>query len=525
MSKKNIDKLFQEKFKDFGEVPDEKVWESIEASLDLKKKSRRIVLPIWWKLGGAAAVLAILFYIINPFENNSGSNTIITDVENTEPTKAKKNDALVKDSLETSNENNGAVVISSEEGLDPGYSEDKNDELNPLNGQSSYTTNTKKDVFDTDNNKQENKYQQVNGNVGKGEAKLTGVAQEKNFEKGLDSNDKKKKALDVIAKEDTTGIANVDKIVKDKTDPVANVKNVEKELQAQTDIKKIPSKEGIAQVDIQEKEVKIEDTSAKKSIFDEIIEEDEAIAESDSNKWSVGTSVAPVYFNSFGEGSPIHSSFVSNSKSGNINLSYGLSVSYDVSKKLSIRSGIHKVDYGYDTNEISFSSSITASTNSQIDNIDYAITSENLVVQSNASEKETQDISLNRIESTAQDPSREGRMVQQFGYLEVPVELNYALVDRKLGVNIIGGVSSLFLVDNSVILESEGSAIEMGKANNINDINFSTNIGFGIHYKVSAKMQLNLEPMFKYQLNTFSDSAGDFRPFSVGVYSGLSFKF
>ncbi|WP_273568743.1 hypothetical protein [Maribacter halichondriae] len=49
MSKKNLDKLFQEKFKDFSEIPDEKVWENISASLD--KKNRRRVIPIWWKLG------------------------------------------------------------------------------------------------------------------------------------------------------------------------------------------------------------------------------------------------------------------------------------------------------------------------------------------------------------------------------------------------------------------------------------------------------------------------------------------
>ena len=116
-------------------------------------------------------------------------------------------------------------------------------------------------------------------------------------------------------------------------------------------------------------------------------------------------------------------------------------------------------------------------------------------------------------------------MVQQMGYLEVPFELNYALIDKKLGVNVIGGVSSLFLIDNSVSLESEGLVTEMGQANNVNDVNFSTNIGLGFNYKFSQKIQLNLEPVFKYQLNTFSDTAGRFRPYTIGVYSGVSFKF
>ncbi len=116
-------------------------------------------------------------------------------------------------------------------------------------------------------------------------------------------------------------------------------------------------------------------------------------------------------------------------------------------------------------------------------------------------------------------------MAQQFGYLEIPLELNYTLVDSKFGINLIGGLSSLFLVDNSVTLTSGELITEMGEANNLNNVNFSTNIGFGVNYKFSPKIQLNIEPVFKYQLNTFSDTAGDFQPFTIGVYSGLSFKF
>ena len=83
----------------------------------------------------------------------------------------------------------------------------------------------------------------------------------------------------------------------------------------------------------------------------------------------------------------------------------------------------------------------------------------------------------------------------------------------------------MFLVDNAVSLESNNLVTEMGEANNANSVNFSTNIGVGFNYEISQKLQLNVEPIFKYQLNTFSQTAGQFRPYSVGVYSGLSFRF
>jgi len=66
MGKKNLEQLFKESLRDFHEVPDEKVWNSIEASLDNKKQKKRAI-PIWWSLGGVAAALVILMMIINPF--------------------------------------------------------------------------------------------------------------------------------------------------------------------------------------------------------------------------------------------------------------------------------------------------------------------------------------------------------------------------------------------------------------------------------------------------------------------------
>jgi hypothetical protein len=236
--------------------------------------------------------------------------------------------------------------------------------------------------------------------------------------------------------------------------------------------------------------------------------------------------VAPVYFDAIGEGSPVHSIFVPNSKSGDLNLSYGLSVAYEISNKLKIRSGLHRVDYGYSTNGVEFSSSLESSAIGQIANVNYSATAKNIVVASNATESGLDTmVALIAQDFSGQGLSQNGTMAQQFGYLEVPVELEYALIDKKFGVNIIGGISSLFLVDNSISLSSGELTTEMGEANNVNDLNFSTNVGIGLNYKFTSKVQLNVEPVFKYQLNTFSQTDGTFQPFTIGVYSGISFKF
>ena len=62
-------------------------------------------------------------------------------------------------------------------------------------------------------------------------------------------------------------------------------------------------------------------------------------------------------------------------------------------------------------------------------------------------------------------------------------------------------------------------------ANNLNNTSFSANFGVGVDYNISEKININLEPTFKYQINTFNNTSGDFQPFFIGVYTGLSFKF
>ena len=59
---KNIDRLFQEKFKDFEASPPPELWENIETKLKGKNKRRKI-LPIWWKTASVAAILVLFFSI------------------------------------------------------------------------------------------------------------------------------------------------------------------------------------------------------------------------------------------------------------------------------------------------------------------------------------------------------------------------------------------------------------------------------------------------------------------------------
>jgi hypothetical protein len=54
----------------------------------------------------------------------------------------------------------------------------------------------------------------------------------------------------------------------------------------------------------------------------------------------------------------------------------------------------------------------------------------------------------------------------------------------------------------------------------------SSSLGMGMEYNFSGKLSLNLEPTFRYYLNTFDNVYGSsFHPFSFGIFSGISYKF
>jgi hypothetical protein len=505
MSKKSIEKLFQEKFEDFREHPDDKVWDRIKATLDNHKGSRDMI-PIWWKLGAVAAGLALLFYLMVPFKSSDQELPTITNTEKEDSPAVEKQLETI-DPVITDVDNKNAIKKKAEEGTDI---EDLNHGKENGRAVVSSDITTKKEGSDAGKKERERSYKAPSSAQAPFGEEAQWTSQEKSgSENGsnpnVDRNSDKFDPADKLAQND--------------------LKNPEDINKGQTENSEIGSLIPQNTADTTAAVVAVDslETSKKKSILEVLDDTDESqIATGKKERWSVEPSIAPIYFNAAGEGSPIAPSFVSNSRSGEVSLSYGVLVSYEIGKKLRIRSGLQKVSYGYNTNNISYTSAFGVVSMAHIDNIDYKMNSESLAVQN---QKQGKPIPGLAMDASAKNPTRTGSMLQQFGYLEVPMEVNYALLDKKFGIDLIGGVSSLFLTDNSVTLESGDRNTELGEANNINSVNFSANIGFGLNYKIMPKVRLNVEPIFKYQLNTFSNTAGSFQPFSIGVYSGLNFKF
>ena len=85
---KNIDRLFQEKFKDFNAKPSAKVWANIEKELKEDKERMPFIIPLWYKIGGIAAALVLVFWFSQSLLTTDTTNTIV-DQDGLENTKVK----------------------------------------------------------------------------------------------------------------------------------------------------------------------------------------------------------------------------------------------------------------------------------------------------------------------------------------------------------------------------------------------------------------------------------------------------
>ena len=248
----------------------------------------------------------------------------------------------------------------------------------------------------------------------------------------------------------------------------------------------------------------------KKSIDD--YKEEKTEENHEKKSWSIAPVFAVLNSNSFTNTSPIHPS-LSGSTRGKNSVSYGVQIAYQINKKWSIQSGLHLQEMRFENKQIAvISSDINAS------NITFN-SDETFVFES------SDDTSFESISSPLDALSLEGELAQNYSYYEIPLEIKYHLIGQnKFKTHLIGGFSTLFLQGNQIRL-STSVLNEEGKANNLNNINFSGNIGIDLNYNLNTNWSMHINPMFKTQFNTFNKNTNKFRPYAIGLYTGIHYQF
>jgi len=505
--KKNIDRLFQEKFKNFEAHPSDQVWKNIVKAK--KENEDRKIAPIWWRLGGVAAVALILVTTSILLWNNT------TELHNTTPELVQsdkeedsnriKNSGVVStsgiDHIISEKTKSGLVLDntttdgSNEQASDSETIKTKDNFLFGVNNTQDIVNQSDKTMTDQKISNKE-KTNQVTINKTSTSQSIVSDVTKVDVKKGVkeDTPQKRSNLIDPTV--------TIDKRVED-----ASIAIVEKK----TDTSQNHNKQEENKKSLVDEAVRIADTNAQ----------DIDIKEAITRRWDVGAIAAPVYSGDFG-GSGIDPQFKDNTKTSDLNLSYGVQISYAVTPKFKVRTGVSNVDLNYNTQDISF----TTSNNAQaLIGIDFSQNASFLNITDRVNPSTT--VLNPNDEGLAQGSNTfsNGEIQQNVGYVEIPMEAVYVLSDKKLGIELIGGVSTLVLNNNEVFLESNGLLTNLGTSNALNDISFTTNLGLGLNYKVAENVKINIEPSLKYQLNAYNNNVGEFKPYYVGLYTGVNYRF
>lgn len=554
---KNIERLFQEKFKDFEAIPPQESWDLIASRLQEKKKKKRVI-PIWFRYSGIAASLFLIGTLIwnysftnNPNEHlTNPENTIVdrdgniinkkdanSSIDNAVVYDAKLNQQKSDANLENSTKNENQLENAStfyKNSIDSKIQKNSSKTNAVVNNNTIQKYTEPKVVSKRKSNKKYNNQLNVFKNSNDG---VVDIAQKNNSKRKSKYKTNKKNSSvteNEILLENNT-IVNDDKKEKTSVNKEKIDAFFEKELSNSTIVnnnhndsianKTILSNGVVENEIITQDSTLVAEVAVEPNPLEELLKEKEDGKNEDEkeekrSKWAISTNASPVYFNSLAEGSSIDEQFNSNSKNYTTTLSYGIAGSYAINDKLSLKTGVNSINLSYNTNDVLFESRMREVDNN-IPTISRNANASNMVFSSKNG-------TINEISGDVENviiDNNIGSLKQNISYIEVPLELSYKLIDKKFGVEIIGGMSTLFLNQNNISLVTNGLEMEVGSANNLNNIHFSSNVGLGFKYSFWKSFNANFQPMFKYQINTFNQNSGNFKPYFIGLYSGISFSF
>jgi hypothetical protein len=252
-------------------------------------------------------------------------------------------------------------------------------------------------------------------------------------------------------------------------------------------------------------------------------------------RWSIAALASPTYNSRIGSVNDDFARQLTESESQGSSYAGGVLFSYKVNRRFSVQSGLIYSSVGKEVEGISSFGGFQKYVNSKGGHNFEVLTTNGSILTSN------QDVFLTSTSPVARivtnytndffDPEKASleylgnTLDQNFSYLELPINLRYKFVDKTLDINLIGGVSYNLLVKNSVYTVIDGGKYPVGVTEGLSPVTISSSLGMGLEYNISESFSLNLEPTFRYYLNSSLSSGSQFRPYSFGIFSGLSFKF
>ncbi|MFT5861565.1 MAG: hypothetical protein ACI828_000207 [Flavobacteriales bacterium] len=539
-TKKDIGKVFQEKFKDFEQAPDASSWDAIAAGLDGKGKSHYFI-PLWLTVGSILllVVIGLLYWQPWSFQTDEiAPQTVVSTSEVEDGSRLQKNDA--SNNLQKSN----TTITSAPETAVT--SNTVNSQKNAItatqseNTQSSKELSTKLDPLNTTtvtgNTKEENR-NNTKPNTTTAQDMAIGsavVAQKTRSQNHSSTAGGSLLPKSILRNADAPGIVKMDAttkerlIAKKRLARAAYGLRISKEKEAlearrlaqittertkRDSISKATKAEALALAAEKAKAKADKNKEKKDSQPKSAVEKDLARKETVTYSFAISPYVSVLSYGSLAKGSSIDDRLVDNPRDAIGTQGYGIRLEYSLSERASFRFGIGVSPLKYQTNSFQVLNNGGTINVYQFSGLTPTQLEQGGTPTDPAAVAFFNDYDVITIE-------------QNISYMEIPMDYQYKLINKRIGLSLNPGLSIFILTDNNVFaIANDNTRLRIGRETSLNDLSFAFNLGLGGHYNFAKNWRLDVEPTFRYQLNPYSNSLSNFKPYYFGVQLGATYKF
>lgn len=267
---------------------------------------------------------------------------------------------------------------------------------------------------------------------------------------------------------------------------------------------------------------------------------EELKANQQRNKWTIGTQAAPLYaYRNLEPGS--RETVYAQADAGSLNrcesaiLSYsgGINVQYHTVRRLTLQSGLYfsRMGMRLDFEDVAVKSIEavpsfgTPESANSTGTLSYDIqTGSGTELATSWQEYNNQTPGTIDNAGGMRDAPSSWDLLQYLDYFEIPLVLKYKMIDRKIGISLVSGLSSQILIGNEIYLADGEQREKVGETADIRDLNYSGIFGLGLEYKLAKGWAISLEPSFKYYLNPVNTTGiYNSHPWNFGIYTGISY--
>lgn len=266
----------------------------------------------------------------------------------------------------------------------------------------------------------------------------------------------------------------------------------------------------------------------------------------EDHRWIVGAYLSPGYASHSASYSRTYSQNMNNTLQGGVsNTGGGLSIQYKSGKRLRIESGV----YYAQNSQSERSSSLFFASGPSYDMADGLESADIIPGFANVVEVSRNGISMNstagviKMNNTPEgaelnaitDASKEvysttlvsgGEFSQVFDLVEIPLYLRYQLLDKKFGIDVMGGLNAGLVVGNTAYIQNDYGKQNIGRTEDISTLNVSGTVGVGVNYALGRHFSLSMEPRFSYYLNSINTNPDvDYKPYRFGLFTGIYYEF